>query len=208
MMDGQPPHVLKLGGSLLTLPSLPERMASFFAAEGPGPVVLVVGGGAAADWVRDCDARFALGEEPGHWCALHAMQLNARIITATLPRCRQVNTPEATRRAVADGTVAVVDPLDWLLRDEKCGFPVPHRWSFTSDSIAAHVAMRLASPRLTLLKSMLPGPNDDLEIAASQGIVDADFPRAARDIATVHIVNLRADLSPANRWQARPAATT
>ena len=183
------PHVLKLGGSLLELPDLHERLTRFVADVAGAPIVIVVGGGAVADWVRSYDQRFHLNKVQSHWCAVHAMQLNARMLAQSWPQAKTIDGPERARDDV--GEVFIVDPLRWLEVDEGQGHGVPHRWSFTSDSIAAHVALRLESRHLTLLKSTLPDPDETLADAARRGVVDADFPQAARSIPCVRLVNLR-----------------
>lgn len=71
------------------------------------------------------------------------------------------------------------------------GVTIPHRWSFTSDSIAAHIATRLDAAKLTLLKSTLPASPCDLAEAGRLGIVDADFAAAAAGVPRVELVNLR-----------------
>jgi len=202
-MNAQAPHVLKVGGSLLAMPGLLHRLSRLIEVVDDHAVAVVVGGGAAADWVRRCDDGFSLGQEQGHWCAVRAMQLNAHMLAACLPRSSHVKSPEAARQATAAGTIAIVEPLAWLQADEQAGLGVPHRWSFTSDSIAAHVAVRLGSHNLTLLKSTLPDPEDDLDAAAHRGVVDADFPRTARPIRSIRIVNLRHDGPEPASWQPR-----
>jgi len=83
----------------------------------------------------------------------------------------------------------------WLESEERAGHAVPHVWSFTSDSIAAHAAKRLGAARLTLLKSTLPetmrGGEAALSDAAAADVVDAELPRAAVGLPCVELVNLR-----------------
>ncbi len=43
-----------------------------------------------------------------------------------------------------------------LEREDAIGVRVPHRWTFTSDSVAAHIATRVGAEKLTVLKSTLP----------------------------------------------------
>ena len=203
--DLPPVHVIKLGGSLLDLPDLADRFARFVGAQPDARRAVVVGGGGAADLVRAHDRTFGLDESAGHWLAVRAMQLNAHLVASVLERCVVVARPSRCRDAWKDGHISLVDPVAWLERDERKEKPVPHRWSFTSDSISAHVARRLGAARLTLLKSARLEPGEgpvDLERAATLNIVDADFPAVADAIPSIDLVNLRDDPGVVVRLQA------
>lgn len=186
-------HVVKLGGSLLDLPDLPARFDAYRQTHCSDHCALVVGGGDAADHVRRFDRQHGLGEEAGHWMAVRAMQLNAHMVASILPRCRLVNDVAECAMAWRDTLLPVVDPLAWLEDEHRRGIAIPHRWSFTSDSIAAHLAHRLQAPRLSLLKSVSPPADIDVARAAQLGLVDADFPAATAGGLLVEWVNLRAE---------------
>lgn len=200
-------HVVKLGGSLLDLPDLPLRLRNYRAASPHLKTLLVVGGGDAADTVRRFDRLHQLGPERGHWLAIRAMQFNAHLLASILPGCQLVKNHQLAQEAWHHGSWAVADPLLWLRAEEEYGITVPHRWSFTSDSIAAHLARRLNAHKLTLLKSTLPpnaaAPSENtcshlitpLQ-AAAQGVVDEDFPQTSAGIPLVELVNLRQDPPP------------
>jgi aspartokinase-like uncharacterized kinase len=190
-MHPLPPwHVVKLGGSLLDLPDLPVRFRDWLDRQPPARWCMVVGGGRAADTVRRFDRWHGLGEERGHWLAVRAMQFNTRLVAAALGDWPVVADPSRDD----DRPFTLLDPHAWLARLEAAepGASVPHRWSFTSDSIAAHAAAWLGAGQLTLLKSTLPDGVSDVPSAAGQGLVDADFPEASTPIAIVTMVNLRA----------------
>lgn len=88
------PVVLKLGGSLLTIPDVMDRLEAVISRLRPSPVLIVPGGGAAADVIRDLDPN---GNYP-------------RItLTATLlPRCR--TTPPCSAGST--------NPCDWSGSDD------------------------------------------------------------------------------------------
>ena len=187
-------HIVKLGGSLLDLPDLPERINAYRAATRSERALVVVGGGVAADIVRRFDHDHALGEQTAHWLAVRAMQFNAHLFAAALPGARLVGDPTQCAQAWQAGASAVMDPVLWLEREERGGVRVPHCWQFTSDSIAAHVAHQLGAARLSLLKSALPERDHlALDEAARLALVDERFPTAAQGIACVELVNLRND---------------
>ena len=185
-------HVVKLGGSLLDLPDLTDRLRAFLEAYGGERLALVVGGGARADTVRRLDQQQHLGEEAAHWLALEALEENARQVAAAMPRSRLVRDPAGSAAAWAAGDVAVIEPLAWLQREHAAGKTIPHRWTFTSDSVTAHLAAQLGALRLTLLKSALPDSPGSVVEAIEQGIVDPDFARASAKVPRIELVNLRA----------------
>jgi aspartokinase-like uncharacterized kinase len=177
-------HVVKVGGSLLDLPDLPARLTAYIDTL-EQCVAMIVGGGRAADLVRGFNKLHQLDETDGHWLAVRAMQLNAHMVMTQLPNAQLVRDTDDCRAAWAANKVALVDPMAWVDH-------VPHRWTFTSDSIAAHVATRLQATKLTLLKSTLPKGDCGIACATGLGMVDEDFDAASRDVAYIELVNLRA----------------
>lgn len=188
-------HVVKLGGSLVDPAGLPDLLPRFerWRREALGPRgLIVVGGGDAADIVRAFDKAYGLNEVAAHWLAVRAMDLNAHLVATVVQRCSLVSDLAGCTEAWGKATLPIVDPLAWLSREEsREGVKIPHRWSFTSDSIASHVATRLGAAKLTLLKSTLPPSPCDLAEAGRLGIVDADFANAAAGLPRVELVNLR-----------------
>jgi aspartokinase-like uncharacterized kinase len=195
----EPVHVIKLGGSLLDMPDLPARLTVVMNSCVCGRALLVVGGAEAADIVRKFDAMFGLEESTSHWLAVRAMQLNAHLIQHVLKLGPLVAERNECEKAWQSSPLAIVDPFAWLEREERRGITVPHRWAFTSESIAAHLAVQLKATRLTLLKSTLPTllardgleNVDALQDATEQGIVDGDFAATSNGLATIDIINLR-----------------
>ena len=185
--------MIKLGGSLLDLPRLTERVGGVVDSLGQCRPLLLIGGGRGADAVRQFDKLHGLDEAAGHWLAVRAMQLNTHAVAAIWPRSRLVSSPAECDEPWSAGRIAVIEPLSWLEREHEAGITIPHRWSFTSDSIAAHIARQVAADHLTLLKSAAADGPIDLQQAAERGLVDSDFPQTARDLSCVHLVNLRAD---------------
>ena len=175
-------HVVKLGGSLLDLPDLRDRLQRWRDAEPSDAMLFVVGGGRAADVVRELDATHALGEAAAHDLAIQAMALNARVVATVMgwPMVPSWDQP------------GVIEPIAAVASLESRGGTVHRRWSFTSDSIAASLAAAAGPARLTLLKSALPDAVTDVADAAAAGLVDADFREACAGVARIDLVNLRA----------------
>ncbi|MCX5661880.1 MAG: hypothetical protein NTW19_19555 [Planctomycetota bacterium] len=189
-------HVVKLGGSLLDPTGLPDLLQRFARWRGEAlgsRALLVVGGGETADVVRAFDKAFGLDEEAAHWLAIRAMEFNAHLVASVVERCSLVPQSDGLEWAWGFGLLAIMDPFAWLEREESQGAAIPHRWSFTSDCVSAHVATRVGASRLTLLKSTLPPEPCDLAEAGRLGIVDADFAQLAAALPRVELVNLRSE---------------
>ena len=192
-MESSPIHVIKLGGSLLDMPDLRQRFERFATSYSQDRLLLLVGGGRTADLVRDLDTIHGLGEESSHWLALRAMQINAHIVAAMLPNLCVVTDIDGCHAAWCANDLVLVDPLRWLQIEHDAGITIAHQWSFTSDSIAAHLAHRLMAERLTLLKSKVPDSPCRVACAVELGLVDRAFETASRGLTHVQLVDLRND---------------
>ena len=60
-LAGEAPVVVKLGGSIVRSGQLAPWLETIAAA--PAPIVVVPGGGALADEVRDCQQQLGFGED-------------------------------------------------------------------------------------------------------------------------------------------------
>lgn len=181
--------VAKVGGSLYDHPHLIPALRTWCAERGDGPGLLVAGGGASADAVRQLDRTHQLGEAEAHRLALLALAVPMQMLT------RQLGLP------------APIAWLDWwaaghqLVTLDAAAFldvwgrergPVPATWALTTDSIAAYAA-RTAGCELVLLKSVDIPEGMAWETAAAAGWVDGEFARSAAGLR-VRGVNFRTRL--------------
>ena len=185
------PIVVKVGGSLFDWPELKPRLQQFLAALGDRFIILVPGGGQAANVVRELDRVHQLGEELSHWLALRALTLTGHLL-ARLLGVQVVEGLNAARSALRRIKITVIDPYRFASGDDSRTEHLPHCWDATSDSLAARVAHVAEAERLILLKSITIPPSLSWEDCGKQGLVDALF---ARTIAggkfAVEWVNLR-----------------
>jgi 5-(aminomethyl)-3-furanmethanol phosphate kinase len=111
------------------------------------PLLVVPGGAAFADAVREHDRRFALRAATAHRMAILAMEqfgwLLADLIRGAVP-CTDL---ASARAATARGATPVLLPAALLAGD-----PLRASWAVTSDSIAAWVAGTGDAGRLVLVK--------------------------------------------------------
>ena len=183
--------VVKIGGSLLNWPDLGKRLPAYLDTLAPRRVVAIVGGGRAADFVRELDGTHGVGEETSHHLALRALDLTAHALAAIAPRFEVVDRVVELDPTWSRARIPLLAPrllLDEVVRDDFK--PLPQNWQTTSDSIAARIAEILGAEELILLKRTTIPEQIDPEEAARLGIVDPVFPRAARNLRVVKIVNL------------------
>lgn len=189
--------VFKLGGSLLGLPDLVDRLRAVLARSADPRPLLIVGGGAAADLVRKWDQAHHLGDERAHWLALHAMYFNEALLLELLPEAHSAVDRSEAERSWELGQIPILRAVEFLRREEASeGSSLPHNWSVTSDSVAAWVARRLCADRLVLLKSV-PAPVEGGARSLPTGCLDVDpyFHRVAAGLPNLVWINLR-DPSP------------
>lgn len=145
--------VCKLGGSLLDAGRAPPLLRVLRRVAPALGVLVVSGGGRAADRVRARHRRGELGTTQAHWAAIRALDVTAlRLAGGCGARLPVVTAPPlrgGRRPGRSAGGLAVLAPSP-LLRAED---PLPHGWHVTSDSIAAWVARRFGAEQLVLLKA-------------------------------------------------------
>jgi aspartokinase-like uncharacterized kinase len=198
----RPLVVYKLGGSLLDLPDLAGFVRAIIAVRQDAAALVVVGGGAVADVIRDWDRHHHLGDDTSHDFVLQAMRLNEGLLEKLLPEARVVRSARQVEQANAAGETGLLCSHCFLGWAEATGHPaLPRTWKLTSDSIAAFVAGILNADELVLLKSV-PAPNKaTFEEAARTGLVDELFPRFAQSTPRVSWANCRAQNPEICPWQ-------
>jgi 5-(aminomethyl)-3-furanmethanol phosphate kinase len=191
------PHaVVKLGGSLLDWPALPARLRAYLESRSGQRLLLIVGGGPAADFIRALDQRHRHGNDRAHALALHALDFTAHVACALCPGLVVVEDLAACAQVWLKGQTPVLAPRLFLEQDDRQdqtpnANPLPHSWDATSDSIAARLATRLGAGELVLLKSASLRPGTDRAEAARLGLVDPLFPEEASAIKRVIYINFR-----------------
>jgi aspartokinase-like uncharacterized kinase len=188
------PVVVKVGGSLFDMPDLGPRLRKWLSAHADARFLLVPGGGPAANVVRDLDLRHGLGEEAAHWLALRALSLNAAFLATLLKDvpAQVVERLDECPRLWSRSTVAVIDAHAFALSDEGQPGCLPHRWSVTSDAVAARLASVCRASQLILLKSVTIPEEMSWELAGAHGYVDELFPRLVAELPRVRAINFRA----------------
>jgi hypothetical protein len=179
-----PHEVVKVGGSLLSVPHWPDLVADLVRMRsGRRQVLVVAGGGAIVEGLRTIDAAAPQRAADSHFLAIDLLGATARLVARALGLGLVVEP--------GDGPAAVLDAPRWLATADHHGTErrarLPVGWHVTSDSIAALVAADTAGD-LLLAKRVAPSPSgeeDRLTALARDGWVDDHFPEAAAGIARI-----------------------
>lgn len=175
--------MIKLGGSLLDLDDLVERLLDVIN-EVSFPL-LVTGGGGLADFVRQWDDQGLLTEHEAHQLAIASMSFNAGNLAQRDNRFQVVASYDDALGVTSLGRIPLLDVMQVLFAEERRrpALPtIPRSWDVTSDSIAAWLA-RAWGADLWLLKSV-----DPVDV---HGDVDQWFFEAAKGLSEFRWVNLR-----------------
>ncbi len=108
-------------------------------AEDGYSILVVPGGGPMADLIRELFSRYEISQEAAHWMSILAMeQYGLFLADGTGTRItREIQRPRCG--------VEILLPYQALQKDD---FGLMHSWDYTSDAVAALVAMRLNAPQI------------------------------------------------------------
>jgi len=149
--------VIKVGGSMGQSRKLEDLMLRL-SGLGPRHGILVVpGGGAFSNAIREYDRRFGLDTDASHWMAILAMDQFGHLISSLIPDSELVQGLADARKVLAAGRVPVLLTYNLLFQTDE----LPRSWDVTADSIAAWVAGLSGAKQLVLLKSVDGLFNDD-----------------------------------------------
>jgi aspartokinase-like uncharacterized kinase len=184
--------VVKIGGSLLR--GTHDELAHTFRAlrdwlDGlpQQTQLLLAGGGAPVDELRQQCSLKKIDEEASHWKAIRLMDLNTDFLANRL----QVPVLDGFR-ALTGTARRCVTVSSFLRQDDVQPDHLPHSWDVTSDSIAAQIALRCGADLILLKSCPLPAASTQYHwpSLASAGIVDAHFPYMAAKLRSITLANI------------------
>ena len=191
-------RVIKLGGSLLTMPNLKQKFQKW-CRENPHPLTLIiVGGGPVVDAVREVHRANPLEEEFAHWVCIDLLQHTARIAHEILGNVDLYETMTDLQQPFSGSKVNSKNPIIAIVQVGICfareypNLGLPNSWDVTSDSIAAAFCEMYAAEEFVVMKSSdALRDESDFESLADVGFVDPHFSDLAENIDQVRFVNLQ-----------------
>jgi 5-(aminomethyl)-3-furanmethanol phosphate kinase len=177
-------RVVKIGGSLVTRPTLIEDVDRWFARQSPADNYVIVGGGEMIDAVRRWDQIHGLPAQSVHWQCVELLNASFLALRSWFPDWQGL----ASEMELHASLSVPVSPRISLVRCESfyhrgSSFPgVPTDWRTTTDSIAVLLARIIEADEVVLLKScVIPQPLD-LQAFSDAGIVDQALPHLAQSV--------------------------
>jgi aspartokinase-like uncharacterized kinase len=186
-------RVIKVGGSLLLLPDLKQRIEGWLAKQTPARNLWIVGGGSEVDALRNQDTGSPAEATNFHWSAIEIMDKHAKRLADDFPSWQietitnrdfrrsqtaaQHDIPNFPALELSPSANVILSATSWA---KKLASRLPATWNVTSDSIAAAIAVELESDELVLMKSADPPPPATLKSLVDKGFVDAFFLEALK----------------------------
>ena len=160
--------VIKVGGSLLSFPTLAERLQTWINQRPDSFIRMVIGGGPFADSIRSLQKIHHFNNIQSHQLAIEAMGLSQVLVAKLLDDIPILSIGSNSLDLWKDGSprVALIDHRYWLQEPSEC---LPNDWNVTSDSLAAWVAVNSKADRLVWAKSVGP-PSSLVEAGAKQWV--------------------------------------
>jgi 5-(aminomethyl)-3-furanmethanol phosphate kinase len=163
--------VIKLGGSLATSGKLQQCLDKIDKDFQGRVVVIVPGGGAFADQVREAQRQWQLDDRTAHLMAILAMQQMALLFKALKPHFMIAASIDQISNQINQQGIYIWSPDVTEL--DSAG--IPSTWDITSDSLSAWLAKTLFADELILVKSVTIDADFEVVKLVHEQIVDASF---------------------------------
>lgn len=178
--------VIKLGGSLAALGKLQQCLDKIDQDYQGRAVVIVPGGGAFADQVRDAQQQWQFDDRTAHLMAILAMQQMAFLLKALKPHFMIAASIDEISNQINQPGIFIWSPD--ITELDSAG--IPSSWDISSDSLSALLAKTLDADRLILVKSVNIEPNFDVLKLVQEQNVDASFHKFTQQTSfKLNIVN-------------------
>ena len=139
--------VVKVGGSLEESPaSLRVLCQELSKLSKRHRILIVPGGGRFADRVRESDKEFSLSPTIAHKMAILGMDQLGLLLSDVIPNSQVTYSLKEAKKFSEKGLLPILLPSRLMFRNGR----LQHSWDVTSDSIAAHIALKVHVEKLIL----------------------------------------------------------
>lgn len=139
--------VVKVGGSLAENPANLRVLCRELTKQSKKHKILIVpGGGRFADKVREIDRAFGVSSTVAHRMAILGMDQFGLLLSDITRDSQTTYSLQMAKKLSADGILPILLPSRFMFREDR----LEHSWDITSDSIAAHVALKVHAEKLIL----------------------------------------------------------
>ncbi len=158
--------VIKIGGSIFNnfedLDNVLNQINQILKNQYVSRVILLIGGGKLADYIREIDLKSKIGDDLAHWMAILAMDLNSKELDSSnhieifqksnyhfTDSFEELNNL-INNKIVSNSSVVLFAPFNFFFKDDS----LPHSWNVTSDSIAYYLGAKLLVDSVLLIKNV------------------------------------------------------
>ncbi|MFX1293265.1 MAG: hypothetical protein ACFFD2_00205 [Promethearchaeota archaeon] len=142
--------VIKVGGSVLQKNSVKDLCKSLDKLIKKFSFVILPGGGAFANLVRNYYKIYQNSDDSAHWMAILSENILGFLILEYLELGKPVFSVSEISEILNSSQIPIFMPFQYIFEQD----PLPHSWKVTSDSIAAYLAEILQAKKLILLKDV------------------------------------------------------
>jgi aspartokinase-like uncharacterized kinase len=170
---------VKIGGSLATNKRLSEWLELISASN--QTIVIVPGGGAFADQVRDLQLQWKFSDAIAHRMAILAMHQYGLMLAGLSSQFDCLETVQDIKEQLYQTSTSII----WLPSHEELQQDqVVASWDVSADSLAAWLCAKLNADRLILIKAIdvSDHQDDSIELLQQANIVDRAFQQMMDDV--------------------------
>ncbi|NVM03006.1 MAG: hypothetical protein HWN67_11755 [Candidatus Helarchaeota archaeon] len=143
--------LIKIGGSLLSNPvTLKKLLKTFKHIIKVHSIVILPGGGAFADLVRQYHLKYGFSDSTAHKLAIVTEDLVGILIAEYIEEGILTNNLDNTQQLLIQSKIPILLPSNIVLELNE----IPHSWDVTSDSIAVYLADKLKITSVILVKDV------------------------------------------------------
>ncbi len=144
--------VFKIGGKILedykNLECTISQLKELYDDNTIQKIIIILGGGSHANFIRSIDKKLVLGDDLAHWMAIFSMDYNGKDLNKLFPDLKCVDDFKNIQRVKR--IFCIFLPYNYLRKNNS----LPHNWDVTSDSIAIYIANKLQLNDCYLIKDV------------------------------------------------------